>query len=459
MHPTRLIVASTCALILGVLGWLAITSWSPASHRVTPTSSPLHAVEPGNFTPPTPLRLILAPQPGHSETELDKQLAHWQSELRKPGLPNPARLAYLEKLGWLFVAIGHADSDEGSYTLAEQCALEMDAEQPGSAEAMLLRGHVLDQFHRFKEVEVLARRLVATRALPYDYGLLGDALMEQGKLGEAIPAYQTMLDLKPGFESFVRAAHMRWLKGNVVGARRLMGEVLGMIHPREADTLAWADTRVALYDLQTDDLPTAQREAETAIHAKPTNAAAHLMLGRILSAEGKETDALEQFRAAAKSSPLPDDLWQLADHLEAQGLSSEAAPVEQTLRQTGRRADPRTLALYLATTRQDPAVALQLSRAELENRRDVLTWDALAWSQWAAGQIAPAQETMKRALAEGTQDGRLFLHAAVIADAAGDEAEKADFTRKADALKQMLFPSERHLLDGLIAPASRHASR
>ena len=35
----------------------------------------------------------------------------------------------------------------------------------------------------------------------------------KGKLEEAIPAYQTMLDLKPGFESFVRAAHVRWLKG------------------------------------------------------------------------------------------------------------------------------------------------------------------------------------------------------------------------------------------------------
>ena len=89
----------------------------------------------------------------------------------------------------------------------------MAAEQPDSPDAMLLRGHVLHQFHRFKEAEALARQLVAVRSLPYDYGLLGDSLMEQGRLTDAIPAYQTMLNLKPGFESFVRAAHMRWLKG------------------------------------------------------------------------------------------------------------------------------------------------------------------------------------------------------------------------------------------------------
>ena len=80
-------------------------------------------------------------------------------------------------------------------------------------------------------------------------------------------------------------------------------------------------------------------------------------------------------------------------------------------------------------------------------------------AKYAAGQIAPARESMQHALAEGTQDGRLFLHAAVIAAAAGDESGKLNFTRKADALKQMLLPSERRFLDGLDTPADLHAAR
>ena len=459
MNRARLFLGSLSIFLLGCMLWAALGSRSSGLPQGDVRQLPVSSVHPAAFIPPTPLQLILAPQPGQDGTGLDKQIAYWQAELRKPDRPPAARLAFLEKLGWLFVAEGHANSDEGSYKLAEQCTLEMDKEQPGSAEAMLLRGHVLDQFHRFKEVEVLARKLVATRALAYDYGLLGDALMEQGQLDEAIGAYQKMLDLKPGFESFIRAAHMRWLKGDLAGARQLMGEVLGMIHPRELDTLAWAKTRVALYDLQAGNLPAAELDAETALQSKPTNAAAHLALGRILCAEGKEDEALDQFRAAAKDCSLPDYLWQLADHLKARGLAAEAAPIEQALRQTGRRADPRTLALYLATTGQDPAAALQLSEAELANRQDVLTWDALAWSQLASGQIIAAKETMKHALAEGTQDGRLFLHAAVIAAAAGDENEKTEYARKADDLKQMLFPSERRLLDGLAAPDQRHAAR
>lgn len=423
-------------------------------HSTPVPSQAVQAASPPAFVPPAPLRLILAPQPGGNHTEVDRQIARQQAALGRPGQRPAARLTALDSLGWLFVAKARATYDEGFNKLAEQCALEMDTELPGSPEAMLLRGHVLHQFHRFKESEILARKLVAVRASASDYALLGDALMEQGKLDEAAGAYQTMLDLKPGFESYIRAAHFRWLKGELAGARDLMGKARGMVDARDTTTLAWVGQRMALYDLQAGDLPHARQEAESALEARPDDAAAHLALGRILSAEGKEPEALENFRAAAGANPLPDYLWQLADHLNAQGLTVEAAPVEKTLRRIGRRADPRTFALYLATARQDAATALQLSQAELDNRQDVLTWDALAWSQFAAGQIAPAEENMQRALREGTHDGRLFLHAAVIALAAGKAEEGRVFLQKADALKQMLLPSERRLLDGLASPGA-----
>ena len=410
-------------------------------------------------TGPTPLQLILAPQPGAGHTVLDQEIVRVQSMIRRPGQPAEVRLAAVEKLGWLFVAQAGAQDDDGCYKLAEQCALVITAEQPDSPDAMLLRGHVLHQFHRFKEAEALARQLVKVRSLPYDYGLLGDSLMEQGRLADAIPAYQTMLDLKPGFESFVRAAHMRWLKGNLPGAQALMVQVLGMIHPREKATAAWAEARIASYELQAGNLAAARQHAEIALQAKPSNAPAHLVLARVLSVQGQGDEALAHFRAAAQARPLPEFLWALADELEARQLTAEAAPIEQTLQQIGRRSDPRGLALYLATTRQDPAEALRLAQAELENRQDVFTWDALAWSQFAAGQTVPARESMHHALAEGTQDGRLFLHAAVIAAAAGDDGGKLSFASKADALKQMLLPSERRFLDELDAPADLHAAR
>jgi hypothetical protein len=50
---------------------------------------------------------------------------------------------------------------------------------------------------------------------------------------------------------------------------------------------------------------------------------------------------------------------------------------------------------------------------------------------------------MQRALAEGTEDARLFFHAAVIASQAGQAADAERWLRKASELSQLLLPSER----------------
>ena len=70
-----------------------------------------------------------------------------------------------------------------------------------------------------QEAEQIARQLVARRTVVLDYGLLGDALMEQGRLAEAADAYQRMIDLKPFYQSYTRAAHVRWTEGRPRTAR------------------------------------------------------------------------------------------------------------------------------------------------------------------------------------------------------------------------------------------------
>jgi hypothetical protein len=116
--------------------------------------------------------------------------------------------------------------------------------------------------------------------------------------------------------------------------------------------------------------------------------------------------------------------------------------VESGLRARGAAVDPRTLALFLATRGVDPETAVALAERELDVRQDVFTFDALAWSLAAAGQIDRARGAIARALAEGTQDARLFLHAGVIDARAGRVREARTWlTRAADA-KAMLLPSE-----------------
>src|SRR5262249_8691912 len=175
----------------------------------------------------------------------------------------------------------------GFYKLAEQSALCLESQQPGSPQSLLLRGHVLHNLHQFKEAEALARDLVARRGLSFDNGLLGDALMEQGKLAEAITAYQAMMDQKPRPQAYSRAAHMRWLKGDLAGAIELMRMVATASDAREPDSVAWAYTRLALYELQAGDAAQALEMIDAALAVSPEYAPALLVRGRILLAQNR----------------------------------------------------------------------------------------------------------------------------------------------------------------------------
>jgi hypothetical protein len=64
----------------------------------------------------------------------------------------------------------------------------------------------------------------------------------------------------------------------------------------------------------------------------------------------------------------------------------------------------------------------------------------------AAGNLTDAHSEMQRALAEGTEDGRLYFHAAMIASEAGHAAEAQCWLGKAKSLSHLLLPSERNEL-------------
>jgi tetratricopeptide (TPR) repeat protein len=391
------------------------------------------------------LGLVLTPQTGDSR--IDKEISRLQQQIR-----NGRNLQLgLEQLGWAFVAKARESFDPGFYKLAEQCALSIEKRDPQSQEAMLLRAHVLQNLHRFKESETLARRLVQQRGLSFDYGLLGDALMEQGKLNDAVEAYQRMMNLKPDLRAYARAAHMRWLKGDLAGAIEAMQLAASAASPSDAESAAWVNTRLAFYEFQAGQFQEAEQRCAFALSFQNNYPPTLLLKGKMLLAQSRFDEAVHALQSAVKLNPLPEYQWTLADALRAAGRESEASAVERQLLQHGASSDPRTLALFLATRRENPATAVRLAQAELDSRSDAFTHDALAWSLAAAGKLSEAHDEMQRALAEGTEDGRLFFHAAVIASKTGHTADTDRWLRKANELSHLLLPSERNQLPHLTA--------
>jgi tetratricopeptide (TPR) repeat protein len=422
---------------------------------LTIAANACHRASGGAPATAAPCEVALAPHSG--DAKIDREIARLQQEIRSNARPFQTSAA-IEKLGWSFVEKARESFDPGFYKLAEQCALCLES-KPGESQqggqpadrplstpqsirsaALLLRGHALHNLHRFGEAEKIARELVETRGLAYDFGLLGDALIEQGKTDEAALAYQKMMETRPGPQAYGRAAHLRWLKGDTEGARALM--LMSAQSAGQTESAAWAWSKLAMYELQAGEMKRARAACDAALSTRSEYAPGLFALGRVLLAESKVGEAVGALERAAHINPLPEYQWALADALRAANRDADAEEVERRLAATGAANDPRSYSLFLATRGRDPDVALRLAEDELKVRRDVYTLDALAWAQSAKGEAAEGWKTMRSALALGTEEARLYMHAAAIAAQAGENGQAKIYARKAAKSAFSLLPGE-----------------
>src|SRR5499427_9241566 len=289
-----------------------------------------------------PCEIALAAHPG--DAKIDREIVSLQQEIRSNAKAFQAA-ARIEKLGWSFVEKARESFDPGFYKLAEQCALCLESKQGESKQggqsadkplstpqsmrsaALLLRGHALHNLHHFGEAEKIARELVETRGLAYDFGLLGDALIEQGKTDEAALAYQKMMDTRPGPQAYGRAAHLRWLKGDTEGARALM--LMSAQSAGQTELAAWAWSKLAMYELQAGEMERARAACDASLSMRSEYAPGLFALGRVLLAENKVGEAVGALERAAHLNPLPEYEWALADALRAENRNDAAEEVER----------------------------------------------------------------------------------------------------------------------------------
>jgi tetratricopeptide (TPR) repeat protein len=413
---------------------LATGSVAMGCSRVAASSRPSAETQKGAPSPgePSDTTTVLALASTHDDGETDRSIAH--DEVIATKLPSKPESWTL--LGSAWVRKARESSDPGYYLNANACADLALRASPGDAGALDLRAMVLLNQHRFDEARSLSESVVGrVTDDSVAYGTLSDALLELGRIDPATTAAQAMMDLKPSAASYSRAAHLRWIRGDVAGAERIMREAIDSTAAgRHSEPRAWVLSDAAMLFWHRGDYDGADAGFDLALASLADYPPGLVGKARVRLAKGDGEGAASLLERAYAKSPLVETAWLLGDSFALAGDEALARSAYERVERDGRRIDPRTLSLFESTKGRDAAEALDLAERERTTRDDAYTEDAYAWALYRSGRFAEARRASDAATQWGTPDARLIYHGGAIRIAEGDAAGGRRLVERALAL-------------------------
>jgi tetratricopeptide (TPR) repeat protein len=296
-------------------------------------------------------------------------------------------------------------------------------------DAQRLRTETLLERHLFAQSAEASRRLIGTDpADPWNWGTLGDALVEIGDYDAAADAYQKMVQLRPDLASYNRAAHYRFLVGDTTGAIDIMKKAIEA-GSASTENVAWCMVELGNMYFKIGQPQQAKGAFTEALRAFKSYHPAYAGLGKVLAQAGDTSGAIGSYQRAQEITPLPDYAAALYDLYTKSGEEAKAGKqmelldvIDQLARANGERAN-RNLVFAFADHAIKLDRALELARGELEFRRDVYTYDALAWALYQNHRYAEAQQYMEKALKLHTPEPSFQMHERAIKTALQREAQ------------------------------------
>ena len=368
-----------------------------------------------------------------SRMKTDARIASFE----KLATSKPDDLHYKNLLAGAYIQKMRETTDFGYVDRASRIVTQVLSAEPDNYEARRLRSEIGLERHQFAEVAELSRQMIA--AAPYDawnWGTLGDALMELGRYDEAADAYQKMVTLRPNQSSYNRASYYRWVMGDAKGAIAIMQQAIASGSPAMENT-AWCLVDLGNLYFKTGRLAEAEQAYRSALQAFDGYYPAFAGLGRVQATQGKLDDAIENYQRAQSAVPMPEYAEALADLYERTGKKAEARrqldliDVVDKMARANNEKTNRNLALVFADQDRNLARALELAQAETGVRGDVYTHDALAWALYKNGRPEEAERAARTALQFGTQEPAFYYHAGLIAAALHKKDEAVKYLERA----------------------------
>lgn len=344
---------------------------------------------------------------------------------------------------------------------AAQASLKsVPAEQ--NAEGLHLLAQTEFAAHNFAAARDHAQRLVELDSRKaYPHQMLGDALLELGDYDAAEKAFHEMeRRQRNGYSTYTRLARLASLRGNNERARQLYTDALALaleVVPPSRETVAWTRWQLGELAFNTGDYATAEKHYRDALVTFSDYYRALGGLGRTLAARGDLSGAIQKYEQAVNILPDPVFVATLGDLYELAGRKQEAEAQFALCEKLGTLASAngdvynRLLAQFYADHDLKPEEAYRLAKREYESRRDIYGADALAWAALKAGKLDEAQQASKESLRLGTQDAKLFYHAAMIARATGDAAAARSHLQHALKLNPQFDPRQTQIAKQALA--------
>lgn len=302
-------------------------------------------------------------------------------------------------------------------------------------EALRLRSEVELERHHFKQVAEYSRQLMNISPNdPWNWGTLGDALVEMGDYEGAAEAYQKMILLRPDLASYNRAAWFRFLSGDMLGAIDIMKKAIGAGSPSSENT-AWCLVELGHLYLKNGQAEEAEQAYTTAVKVFPGDHPGYAGMGRAQAAQRHFKAAIASYEKAQASTPLPDyaaalyDLYTVQKDAKNARKQLEMIEVIDQINKKNGEVTNRNVALIFADHDYHVDRALELATAELDVRKDIYSYDALAWALYKNHKFAEADQAMAKALRMGTPEPAFYYHAEQIALANGKTKEAEEYRK------------------------------
>jgi Tfp pilus assembly protein PilF len=417
---------------------------------------------------PTALERFAAVGPAAAAEQLSADRAVQAGQRRVSRYPASAGAHH--RLGDAYVLKFRESGDPAYLDLAERSLRRVLELAPNHAGAVRHIAYVHSARHEFVDAEREARRAVALDPADGDaWGVLGDALLELGRYGEAGEAYGAMAARGAGLPTLARLSGLKSLMGDPEGAIADLERALeaGMASGQPTESMAWARCQLAQDRFGQGDLAGAERDLAAALAVLPGYHRAIAGLAQVRAAQGRDGEAVDLYRRALAAIPLPEYAAALGDVYTRMGRAADARRQYELVEYVARldAARPalynRELVYFYADHGLQLDRALVLAERELAARRDIGAHDALAWTLLQLDRPAEARVAMERALALGTRDARLFFHAGMIYRRLGDFGRARDYLARALETNRHFHPLQAEIarralveLDAAAPPAA-----